>query len=81
MQSKYSTKLDPKELIGAVKYLEEGVSTGRVAKGVAKGILYSLTETLGVMLGDIDLPNHIQQGYQGVLEEIAEVQQQFSRAE
>jgi len=81
MQPKYSTKLDPKELIGAVKYIEEGVSSGRVAKGVAKGLLYSLTETLGVMLGDIDLPNHIQVGYQGVLEEIAEVEQQFSRME
>ena len=66
-------KPKPEELRNAVQYLREGIHSGKIAVSVAKGILYGLTETIGVIIGDIDLPNHLQVGYQGIIEEIIEL--------
>jgi hypothetical protein len=37
-----------------------------MAAGAAKGILYSVIETLGTLIGDPDLPEHARSGYQAL---------------
>ena len=54
--------------IQAISHVDESVKTSGMAIGAAKGILYSLTETLGTMIGDPDLPSHMRSGYEGALE-------------
>jgi hypothetical protein len=52
----------------ALAHVDEGVRSGNIAIGAAKGLLYSLIETLGVVVGDPDLPEHARSGYEGLLE-------------
>jgi hypothetical protein len=52
----------------ALTHIESGVRSGSITVGAAKGLLYSLTETLGVIIGDPDLPEHAKSGYEGLLE-------------
>ena len=47
--------------------------------GAAKGIIYSITETLGTMIGDPDLPSHLRSGYEGVLEVAHELQAKIAK--
>ena len=47
--------------------------------GAAKGIIYSITETLGTMIGDSDLPSHLRSGYEGVLEVAHELQEKIAK--
>jgi len=44
-----------------------------MAAGAAKGILYSIIETLGTLVGDPDLPSHARSGYEGLLETAREL--------
>lgn len=67
------TRPKPEEFNAAIQYVKEGIQSGRIAASLAKGILYSMTETIGVIIGDIDLPSHLAVGYQGVLEEVIEL--------
>jgi hypothetical protein len=39
--------------------------------------LYSLTETLGVLLGDPALPDQLRDGYQGLLDNARALQQRL----
>lgn len=43
-------------------------------ESATKGLVYSLGETLGVMLGDPDLPEHMRSGYQGLMEMVRKVE-------
>ncbi len=54
--------------LDAVNHIDEAVTKKSIALGAAKGIVYSLVETLGSMIGDPDLPSHVRSGYEGVLE-------------
>jgi len=54
--------------LDAVNHIDEAVTKDTIAAGAAKGILYSLIETLGAMVGDPDLPSHLRSGYEGALE-------------
>ena len=72
-----NTPTDPSKLgdlpvkdhfIEAIGHVDEAVATSSIAVGAAKGILYSLIETLGTMIGDPDLPSHMRSGYEGALE-------------
>jgi hypothetical protein len=49
------------------------VSSGNIAASAARGILYSLIETLGTLVGDPDLPEHARSGYEGLLETAREL--------
>ena len=49
------------------------VKSGGIASGAAKGLLYSLIETLGTLVGDPDLPEHARSGYEGLLETAREL--------
>ena len=55
-------------LHAAVSHLGDSMSSGHITASAAKGILYGLIETLGVLVGDPDLPAHARSGYEGVLE-------------
>jgi len=57
----------------AITHVDESVAAGRMAAGAAKGILYSLIETLGTLVGDPDLPSHARSGYEGLLETAREL--------
>ena len=77
------TPIDPSKLddlpakdyfIEAISHVDTAVKTSSIAVGAAKGILYSIIETLGTMIGDPDLPNHLRSGYEGALELAHELQ-------
>ena len=38
--------------LDAVNHIDEAVANNNIAAGAAKGIIYSLVETLGTMVGD-----------------------------
>ncbi|MGF6595775.1 hypothetical protein [Paraburkholderia sp. BL10I2N1] len=64
---------DLEHLDAAVSHVDQLVSSGNIAAGAAKGILYSLIETLGTLVGDPDLPAHARSGYEGLLETAREL--------
>ena len=41
--------------------------------GAPKGILYGLLEAIGTMVGDVNLPEHMRSGYEGLQETLREV--------
>jgi hypothetical protein len=60
-------------LDAAVNHVNELISSGSIAKGAARGLLFSLIETLGALVGDPDLPAHSRSGYEGLLETAREL--------
>ena len=60
-------------LDAAVNHVSELIEGQGIALSAAKGILYSLTETIGSMIGDVDLPAHVRSGYEGLLETAREL--------
>jgi hypothetical protein len=60
-------------LDAALNHVGAQISSGTIALGAAKGILYSLIETLGALVGDPDLPEHSRSGYEGLLEAAREL--------
>ena len=58
-----------------VGVIDEEVSPDQeIMRSTAKGLVYSLGETLGSMLGDPDLPEHMRSGYQGLVEMVRKVE-------
>ena len=51
-------------LEAAVDHLHKSIESQSIAVGAAKGILFSLIETLGALIGDPDLPEHARSGYE-----------------
>ncbi len=70
---------DLNHLNEAISHVDEGVRSGSLAIGAAKGLLYSLIETLGVVVGDPDLPEHARSGYEGLLEVARELRVKLDR--
>jgi hypothetical protein len=60
--------------LDAVNHIDAAVESNTIATGAAKGLVYSLVETLGSMIGDSDLPAHLRSGYQGALDLAHELQ-------
>jgi hypothetical protein len=58
----------------AIHHVGSAYTNQEIASGAAKGIVYSIIETLGTMIGDPDLPEHIRSGYEGALELARELQ-------
>lgn len=54
--------------VDAVNHIDKAASSSTIAVSAAKGLVYSLVETLGTMIGDPDLPSHVRLGYEGALE-------------
>ena len=46
--------------------MHESIESRSIAAGAAKGILFSLIETLGALIGDPDLPEHARSGYEAL---------------
>ena len=65
--------------LDAVNHIDEAVANNTIAIGAAKGIVYSLVETLGAMVGDLDLPNHLKSGYMGALDLAVELEAKLHR--
>ncbi|MGH8779493.1 hypothetical protein [Paraburkholderia sp.] len=70
---------DLEQLDAAVSHVDELVSSGSIATSAARGILYSLIETLGTLVGDPDLPEHARSGYEGLLESARELRVKIDR--
>ena len=66
-------KPDIEHLDAAINHVDHLVSSGGIASGAARGLLYSLIETLGTLVGDPDLPEHARSGYEGLLETAREL--------
>lgn len=64
---------DIDHLNDALNHVDTLLSSGNIAISAAKGILYSLIETLGALVGDPDLPEHSRAGYEGLLETAREL--------
>jgi hypothetical protein len=65
--------------LDAVNHIDEAVENQTIAISAAKGIVFSLVETLGAMVGDPDLPNHLKSGYMGALDLAVELEAKLSR--
>ena len=57
------TQPDHAHFDAAIAHVDSAYSSGVMAAGAAKGILYSVIETLGTLVGDPDLPEHVRSGY------------------
>jgi hypothetical protein len=58
---------DAEHFDAAITHVDDSYATGHMAAVAAKGILYSVIETLGTLVGDPDLPEHARSGYQALL--------------
>ena len=63
----------------AVNHIDEAVANKSIASSAAKGIIYSLVETLGTMVGDPDLPAHLKSGYMGALDLAVELEAKLDK--
>ncbi|MDR5813546.1 MULTISPECIES: hypothetical protein [unclassified Caballeronia] len=64
---------DVEHFDAAISHVDQSYAAGKMAAGAAKGILYSIIETLGTLVGDPDLPAHARSGYEGLLETAREL--------
>jgi hypothetical protein len=65
--------------LDAVNHIDEAVANNTIAAGAAKGLVYSLVETLGTMVGDPDLPSHLKSGYMGALDLAVELEAKLAK--
>jgi hypothetical protein len=72
-ETEASANPDVDHLNDALNHVDTLLSSGNIAVSAAKGILYSLIETLGALVGDPDLPEHSRAGYEGLLETAREM--------
>ncbi|MGN6082873.1 hypothetical protein [Trinickia sp.] len=73
------TNPDVGQLNDALNHVDTLLSSGNIAVSAAKGILYSLIETLGALVGDPDLPEHSRAGYEGLLETARELRSRVGK--
>ncbi|RKP55730.1 hypothetical protein [Pararobbsia silviterrae] len=67
------TRPDPEHFQAALGHVEDQYGSGHLAASAARGLVYSIVETLGAFVGDPDLPEHVRSGYQGLLESAREL--------
>ncbi|WP_153102347.1 hypothetical protein [Paraburkholderia hayleyella] len=72
-KAKEAVKPAVEHLDAALSHVDDMVSSGNIAASAARGMLYSLIETLGTLVGDPDLPEHARSGYEGLLETAREL--------
>lgn len=61
------------QMSDALAHIDRAVEAESIAAGAARGLIYSIIETLGALVGDPDLPEHARSGYQGLLETAREI--------
>lgn len=62
------------DFVGAINHVEDSFSNSDLLQSTAKGLIYSILEALGSVVGDPDLPSHLRSGYEGAIELAREVQ-------
>ena len=62
------------QFVDAIKHVDDSFSSSDLLQSTAKGLIYSILETLGTVLGDPDLPAHLRSGYEGAIELAQEVE-------
>lgn len=72
---------DADHLSDALAHLNSAVETNSIATGAARGLVYSVMETLGTLIGDPDLPEHARSGYEGLLETARELRARLERGD
>ncbi|SDC08218.1 hypothetical protein SAMN05216345_101463 [Cupriavidus sp. YR651] len=72
---------DVDHLSDALEHLSSAVETNSIATGAARGLVYSVMETLGTLIGDPDLPEHARSGYEGLLETARELRARLDRGD
>ena len=65
--------------LDAVNHIDQAVANNTIAAGAAKGIVFSLVETLGAMVGDPDLPSHLKSGYMGALDMAVDLETKLAK--
>jgi hypothetical protein len=70
---------DAEHLSDALEHLSSAVESESIATGAARGLVYSVMETLGTLIGDPDLPEHARSGYEGLLETARELRARLER--
>ncbi|RZT41795.1 hypothetical protein [Cupriavidus agavae] len=70
---------DADHLSDALAHLSTAVESDSIATGAAKGLVYSVMETLGTLIGDPDLPEHARSGYEGLMETARELRARLER--
>ena len=70
---------DADHLSDALEHLSSAVESESIATGAAKGLVYSVMETLGTLIGDPDLPEHARSGYEGLLETARKLRARLER--
>jgi hypothetical protein len=62
------------DFVSAINHVDDSFSNSDLLQSTAKGLIYSILETLGSVVGDPDLPSHLRSGYEGAIEMAREVQ-------
>ena len=62
------------QFIDAINHVDDNFSGSDLMQSTAKGLIYSLLETLGSIVGDPDLPSHMRSGYEGAIDLAREVE-------
>jgi hypothetical protein len=65
--------------LDSVNHIDQAVADSKIPASAAKGIVYSLVETLGTMVGDPDLPAHLKSGYMGALDLAVELEAKIAK--
>ena len=65
--------------LDAVNHIDEAVANNTIAASAAKGLVFSLVETLGAMVGDLELPSHLKSGYMGALDLAVELEAKLTK--
>ncbi len=67
------------QMEAAVDHLHASVESQSIAAGAARGLAFSLVETLGALIGDPDLPEHARSGYQALRDKADELMAALER--
>lgn len=62
------------QFIDAINHVDDNFSGSDLMQSTAKGLIYSILETLGTIVGDPDLPSHLRSGYEGAMDLAREVE-------
>lgn len=65
------------DFVDAISHVDSQFAGSDMMHSTAKGLIYSILETLGTVIGDPDLPSHLRSGYEGALEMAQEVERKI----
>ncbi len=68
-------------LSDALAHLNSAVKPTALPRARPCGLVYSVMETLGTLIGDPDLPEHARSGYEGLLETARELRARLERGD